>query len=310
MSTYEQLGSLSGDLARLVSDSLNAVVMIARREGAPRTGLVLDDHRIVSVARSAEIGEKVSVDFPDGQEGEGEVVAFDATSGVGILTLPAEGPARSITSPPHREAPLRVGELTVTLALPSPDGVEARLGMVRCAGGATHLPGGRRIAQYLQTDATQYPGFLGAPVLDVEGRLAGITMASRNDGFIVPTGELLRILDALSDNPDIGMGYLGVRTESAPLPDSVATGLEGQSHGMLIIGVDSDSPAESAGLRVGDSIVSVDRRPIADLQTLADALIGTNGGEISIAVARGGDVLTLQARPTVQRMRRRHRRRR
>lgn len=310
MSTYEQLGSLSGDLARLVSDSRDAVVMVARREGAPRTGFFLDDHRIVSVARSAEIGEKVSVDFPDGQNGEGEVVAFDSTSGVGILSLPTDGPARPVTLLVHREVPLQVGELTVTLALPSSDGVEARLGMVRCAGGATHLPGGRRIAEYLQTDATQYPGFLGAPVLDVEGRLAGITMASRNDGFIVPIGELQLILDALSGNPDIGMGYLGVRTEAAPLPDSIAPGLDGQSRGMLIIGVDSGSPAESAGLRVGDIIVSVGSRPIGDLQTLADALIGTNGVEISIAVARGGDVLTFQATPTVQRMRRRHRRRR
>lgn len=301
MSEYQQLHSLSNDTAALVSDVEASVVMVARREGAPRTGFIFADGLIVSVARSAEVGERVSVETEDGSEGEAEVVGFDSTSGIGLLSYSTGAPLQ------RRDDPMTVGELTVTVARPSPDGVEARLGMIRCSGGATHLPGGRRVDHYLQTDSSPYPGFLGAPVFDASGSVAGITMASRSEGFVLPTAELAKIVEALGTTSEIGMGYLGIRTEEAPIPDSVAPGLGGQATGMLVVSVDAESPAAAAGIVVGDIVVAVGEAPITSLQALADALVGTNGREISIRVIRGGEVIEIAASPTRQHMRRRSR---
>jgi serine protease Do len=301
MSEYQHLRSLSGETAALVANVKASVVTVARREGAPRTGFVFADGIIVSVARAAEIGERVSVETANGSEEEAEVVGFDSTSGIGLLSYSAGVPLA------RRTEAMPVGELTVTVARPSSDGVEARLGMIRCAGGTTHLPGGRRVDHYLQTDAPAYPGFLGAPVFDAGGLVVGITMASRTDGFVLPTAELAKIVEALGTTSEIGMGYLGIRTEEAPVPDSVAPGLDGQATGMLVVSVDADSPAAAAGLVVGDIVVEVDQAAITSLQALADALVGTNGREIPVRVIRGGEVLSITASPTRQHRRRRPR---
>lgn len=301
MSEFQYLRSLSGETAALVANVEAAVVTVARREGAPRTGFVYADGILVSVARAAEIGERVSVETANGTDDEGQVVGFDSTSGIGLLSYSAGAPLA------RRTETMSVGELTVTVARPSPDGVEARLGMIRCAGGSTHLPGGRPVDHYLQTDSPAYPGFLGAPVFDAAGLVAGITMASRTDGFVLPTAELTKIVEALGSTSEIGMGYLGIRTEEAPVPDSVAPGLDGQATGMLVVSVDADSPAASAGLVVGDIVIAVDEAEITSLQALADALVGTNGRDVRVQVIRGGEVISVIASPTRQHRRRRPR---
>ncbi|NBC28740.1 MAG: hypothetical protein GVY29_01975, partial [Spirochaetes bacterium] len=172
---------ISHDLQQLVGKAAESLILVGAEEGAGRTGLMIRDDLLVSVAQVAEPGEKVSIysaeAVRDGSKGEpvyGEVVGFDATSGIALLKV-GELTARPVDLAGGPEAGgaeaggPAVGALSVGVALPSTDGVEARLGMVRCVGGETRLPGGRTVSSYIQTDARAFPGFLGSPLFSPDG---------------------------------------------------------------------------------------------------------------------------------------------
>lgn len=297
------LEDFSKELQSLVSEASHSVLMVGAEEGAARSGFLIREDLLVSVAQSAEPGEKVSVYSTESLAGKdgaepvyAEVVGFDATSGIGILKI-ANLPAQPMPLDEHAKADIpALGALSVSVALPSSDGVEARLGMVRCVGGETRLPGGRSVSGYIQTDAHAFPGFLGAPLLSAGGDLLGITMMADGSGagFVLPTAELASIVAELEKKPHIGMGYLGVETKSAELPSGSAAEREAA---LLVTNVENGSPADKAGIVVGDFLMSLAGQPVFDGESLLDALVAKNENTIEAVLLRGGDKKTIQVTP-------------
>lgn len=308
---YNHLSDISKELQDLVHDASESLLLVGAEEGVGRTGVLIRDNLLVSVAQVAEPGEKVSVysasAIGDDSRDEpiyGEVVGFDATSGIALLKLgeltarPMDLAGASQAGSSKAGGPA-VGALSVGVALPSTDGVEARLGMVRCVGGETRLPGGRTVSSYIQTDAKAFPGFLGSPLLSSDGELWGITMmAGRGEaGFVLPSDELAKILDELEKTPQIGMGYLGVETRSAEVP--AGSGVESET-ALLITDVEEGSPAGEGGIVVGDFLLRLGGRPVFDTESLLAALVGQNERSVEAELLRGGSRQTIRVRPAVR----------
>jgi S1-C subfamily serine protease len=151
---------------------------------------------------------------------------------------------------------------------------------------------GGQIDLLLQSDLTLYPGFGGGPLVNAAGEVMGINSGglSRPLTTTIPTGTVDRVLDQLLHRGYVARGWLGAAMQ--PVRFSAAAcerlGLE-QAGGLVLLSVEPDAPAATAGLLVGDVIVGLDGRPMehpdAVLELLAGEVIGKT---IAADLVRGG----------------------
>lgn len=276
------LEQLSQETSGIVDQARSFVVCVGAGKAQPRTGFVIAPEEVVTIAMVAEHGESVPVHGPHG-EIAATVTGFDQGSGIALLRAPGLVTAAMLS----HETPA-VGSLGVSVAVPIPDGHEARLEMIRCVGGATRLRGGRRIGSYLQTDAARFRGFGGATLLDIAGRVVGIVMPThrREESYVVPVAEITAIVDGLRSGTTTGTGYLGVQSTPVELPTPVGE----ITHGLLLTAVEPDTPASRAGIRVGSFLVAIGETQTPTHEELFDALQGRTDGErvdVTIAAADG-----------------------
>lgn len=189
---------------------------------------------------------------------------------------------------------MSAGHLALALARPGRT-VQAALGVVSALGESWRTPMGGQIDRYLATDVVMYPGFSGGPLVGANGRLLGLNTSGLGGdaSLAIPASTLSRVVEALRSNGRVRRGYLGISTQRARLPESIATQV-GQKTGLLIIAVESDSPAESAGLTLGDTLLALSGQSISTHEDLLAALSGDVVGQKEIArVLRGGQVQEL-----------------
>jgi S1-C subfamily serine protease len=157
---------------------------------------------------------------------------------------------------------------------------------------AWNTPGGGAVDHYVQTDAVMYPGFSGGPLLDVDRRVAGMNSSAlvQGLGVAVPAPTVRRVVETLLSGKRIRRGYLGVTAQAVPLPEALAQHL-GQEAGLLLTHVEPRSPAAQSRLIQGDTLVTLDGRPLRSLADLQAVLGGETGGsQVRLTLVRAGAV--------------------
>ena len=201
-------------------------------------------------------------------------------------------------------ADLQVGQKV--FAIGNPFGLDQTLttGVVSALGRTIQGVSGRAIEDVVQTDAAINPGNSGGPLLDSAGRLIGVNTAifspsgvSSGIGFAVPVDTVNRIIPQLLAEGKVSRPYLGVQV-SDPISEQVL-GRRGVP-GVLLLGVEPDSPAERAGLRgveqaangaliVGDIIQQAAGKPVRRVDELFAILERHKAGQtIRLRVLRAG----------------------
>jgi S1-C subfamily serine protease len=192
------------------------------------------------------------------------------------------------------EAEMSVGHIVLALGRPGRT-VQATLGVVSGLGDNWRTPMGGQIDRYLATDVVMYPGFSGGPLVGANSRLLGLNTSGLSQGvsLAIPAATLDRVVTALRSHGRVRRGYLGVSTQRARLPEAVAA-QAGQKSGLLIVAVESGSPAEAAGLTLGDTLLGLSGKAIQTHEDLLAALSGDVVGQKEVArVLRGGQVQEL-----------------
>lgn len=289
------------DALKSLSDSISALAKAASAKlfhvPSPmggRTALGFDGKFLLVPASEASEGETLSILAPGGAEVEAKVKGFDSGLGLAVLELGKELPETAWTAAPAAPA---LGSLVLVAAYPSPDGPEVRLDALR-------LAAGQGDDAYLQTDGSPFPGFAGAAVVDPEGTLAGFVLADRsgNRGWALPASRAAALVTAIASGQATSKAWLGVSTVPIAAPSDLA-GLfgDGRESALLVAGVESDSPAAKAGLRVGDILASVGGRALAEPSDLLDALDKAKpGAELPLVVFRSGERKELGATPVAR----------
>ena len=285
---------LSAELATLVEAARPTVAMVSASGAVPRSAVALEGGLYLTTAAEAEVGESVTIVRADapGESIEGRVVRFWPGVNMALLASSSDERAqavealKSLASSGASAASMRVGSVAITVAFPSPEGVEARLGIVRCVGSD---------GSYFQTDGAAFPGFAGAPVFDATGLLTGMTLPGRggNDGVVLPLDQIAAILEgSASVDRDRGRrGVLGVTTEPITLPGDGDTG-----SAAVVLTVQDDSAAARAGLRYGDIITHIDEESVDGPHSLAHRLHGReSGATITLGIVRAGEPTTVSA---------------
>jgi S1-C subfamily serine protease len=281
-------------MAEAVAKAGAATVMVNARRRFPASGIAYAADLVLTADHVVERDDDISIVLPDGSQLKATVAGRDPGSDLAVLRL--ERPAASAAEPAPQDP--RVGQLALSLGRPTEEGIQASLGIVSAIGGPVRTGRGGLLDRYLRTDATPYPGFSGGPLVDTAGRVIGVNTSglARGASLAIPVGLAWQIADTLVKHGHVRRGFLGVRSQPVTIPSAQqkALGRE-QSSGLLLVGVEENSPAEAGGLLVGDIIVAISGQPVTDADQLLASLVGDVVGKpVPVQVLRGGQPTVIQ----------------
>ena len=295
--------ALSNDLAGAVERGSRSVVAVHARPRYPSSGVHWRQGVIVTADHTVRRDEEISVGLPDGRTVPAALAGRDASTDLAVLTL------QGLEFPPAEigdASALRVGHVVLAVARPGERGrgLSASWGVISALGGPWRTWHGGQIDQFIRPDVNLYPGFSGGPLVDAHGRVMGInTSGPRNMVLTIPPSTVDRVVGQLLEKGHIMRGYLGLGMQPVRLPESLKRTLNlPRTSAVIIVAVESDSPAERAGLLIGDVLVALDGVPISDVADV-QALLGPErvGTAVSASIIRAGlladRVITIGERP-------------
>lgn len=266
---------------------------------ATGSGIIVDpDGYIVTNAHVVNDATRIDVALMDGGRDAldhlrhlaAKVIGIDTETDLAVLKVEATNlPTLQFLD----SDTLQQGQLVV--ALGSPLGLENSFTVGFVSAPVRHLGTGKGIS-YVQTDTPINPGNSGGPLLDVQGRIAGInTMimsvsgGSEGVGFAIPSNLVLIVYRGLRKNGHIRRGDIGVVAQDITPILARALALQSQS-GVILSDVLPHGSAEAAGLEPGDIVFAADGKPVRKARELRAAVFKhILGEEIVIGVQRGRD---------------------
>lgn len=231
-------------------------------------GYVLTNHHVVDASSDIEVA------LADGRKFRAAMVGSDPETDLAVLKITADT-LPSITF--GKDAELQLGDVVLAIGNPFGVGQTVTMGIVS---GLGRTPGINTFENFIQTDAAINPGNSGGALVDAQGNLIGINTAifSRNGGslgigFAIPASNAKKVLEAIITNGTVIRGWIGVEaTEfSAEMAETFKLA---QRSGALIAGVLRGGPAEKAGVRPGDILISVSGTPVKDAASMLNLVAG------------------------------------
>jgi serine protease Do len=271
-------GSKSSGSGKVVEESGSGVMT---RWPSRRDHLVLTNNHVVTGARP----EQIIVQLADGRVLHPTRVWTDPESDVAVLSM--EGMETLPTAVLGDSDRMRVGHWV--LAIGSPFGLNQTVthGILSARErGQISLGETIRIKDFFQTDAAINPGSSGGPLVNLNGEVIGINTAiaspnGNNTGvaFSIPINQFKRVVDQLLQKGSVSRGYIGIQLSQAFEPaDALKLGLD-RLQGALIEAVYPGTPAEKAGLRVGDVVLELDQSPVRNENQLINAISAAQPGK-------------------------------
>jgi S1-C subfamily serine protease len=235
--------------------------------------------------------------FSDGTSIPFRVVGADPLSDLAVLRANGETPAPAELGEADQ---LVVGQLVVAVGNPLGLAGSVTAGVVSALGRS--LPArGRVIEDVIQTDAALNPGNSGGALADSQARVVGINtaVAGVGLGLAVPVNATTRkIISALMQDGRVRRAYLGLAMMPGPVPAAWRERL-GRKTGLLVAQVVTGGPADRAGLRAGDLLLTVAGKPVAASQDLQRQMFSEAIGQpLAITVMRNGALVDVIAEPT------------
>ena len=259
-------------------------------------GYILTNNHVVASA------EQLRVRLSDGRELECAVVGTDPATDLAVLKVDQTGlPALDFADSDI----LEVGEWVVAIGSPFGFDSSVTAGIVSAKGRSGVVDARSRdglYEEFIQTDAAINPGNSGGPLLNLDGQIVGINSAiitrtggSVGLGFAIPANMARAVMENIIDNGRPQRGYLGAGGSDLDQRRASTLGLDVAS-GAVIESVMPDSPADQAGLRVGDVVTSFAGKPVDSFNRFRNAIAFTPPGQsVPIEVLRDGKRRTLTA---------------
>jgi serine protease Do len=256
-----------------------------------KSGYILTNRHVVEGADRIQV--TLAGQRPGDRPYEAKLVGRDARTDIALLKIE---PKENLTALALGDSDrLDVGEWVMAIGNPFGYGNSVTVGVVSYKGRQLQLTRGTS-ADMIQTDAAINPGNSGGPLLNTRGEVIGINTLimtsgapqSSGVGFAVAINVAKDVLPQLREKGTVVRGWLGVQI--LPLTEDLArTYKRTEARGAVVTEVTKDSPAESAGLKADDVVLTVDGRPVQDSSDLSRYVASkAPGSTVKLHVLRGG----------------------
>jgi len=230
-------------------------------------GLILTNNHVVASADEIEIA------LADGRKMSAKVVGTDPDTDLALIKIEADNlPAITFASSDK----LNVGDVVLAIGNPFGVGQTVTQGIISALG-RNHL-GINTFENFIQTDASINPGNSGGALIDTDGSLVGINSAiysrsggSMGIGFAIPATLARQVMDQIVSQGNVTRGWIGIEAQDIT-PELAESFKLKAAEGALIAGVLKNSPAEKAGLRAGDVLLTIDNKPIEDTSNMLNLI--------------------------------------
>ena len=253
-------------------------------------GYVVTNNHVVDNATT------IKVQLSDGRKFDAKVVGKDPRSDIALIQI--QEPKNLTAIKLADSDALRVGDYTVAIGNPFGLGETVTSGIVSALGRS-----GLNVENYenfIQTDAAINRGNSGGALVNLNGELIGIVNAKSSSsdaeglGFAIPINDAIKVAQDLLENGYVtGRPYMGI-TYLAVNDAQTAAQLGVNAYGIYVVDVVSGGPADKAGLKAGDRIVSIDNTEVAQKTDLGTLMQEHSAGDaLSITIARDGQMQTV-----------------
>ncbi|MBE0615572.1 MAG: Do family serine endopeptidase [Burkholderiales bacterium] len=264
--------------------SLGSGVIISPR------GYILTNQHVVEAA------DEIEVALSDGKKLPAKVVGNDPETDLAVLQIDARNlPAITLAQAEN----LKVGDVVLAIGNPLGVGQTVTMGIVS----ALHRTGLRinTFENFIQTDAAINQGNSGGALIDASGNLVGINTAilsqsggSIGIGFAIPVSIAKQVMEQLIATGAVTRGWVGVELQEIT-PELADSFKLGTTNGVLVAGVQRGSPAERAGIKPGDIVVTVDGKPVRDPEAMRNLIVALAPGiQTALTLRRGQEKLELK----------------
>jgi len=293
------LQTISGEIERLAEGTGRSVVSVSAGRGSG-SGIVWDDHTVVTAFHVVRDGEEATIGTEDGRKLTAKVSGRFRRSDIAVLTVEEKlAPIQKGDSDG-----LKAGQFVLALANPFSSRTSVTSGII--TGANRNIGGwwGMTIEDAIITDARVNPGYSVGPLVDASGKMIGMNVAyASKRGIAVPVNTIAKVVQRLAEGQPFKRAYLGIVSNPVALPEEVSSAKGvGQEGGLMVYSVEEGTPAKQAGLSFGDVILRFDGKTVEDSEDLTSQL-GEEaiGKKVKLSVLRGGSVVDLDITPTTGR---------
>ncbi len=255
-------------------------------------GLVLTNHHVIANA------DAITVKLTDGREFTAKLIGGDPETDLAVIQIKAD---KLMALARANSENLRVGDFVVAIGNPFGLGQTVTSGIVsaleRSGLGITGYE------ELIQTDASINPGNSGGALVNLRGELVGINTAIYSQsggnigiGFAIPINMAQRVMEQLVEFGEVNRGFLGAEMQNLTPDLAAAFGLPNPA-GAVLVNIMPGSPADKAGLRAGDVVVTVNDKAVRDATDLRNTVgLMRVGDPLQLEVLRDGKRMRVSAR--------------
>ena len=252
----------------------------------PASGVVHGTDTIVTTARAIGREDGLRVRLADDTTVDADLAGWDPSSGIALLKT--RSPI-ALTPPALSKGEARPGEFALALARSWSNAITASAGIVAVVGGPLRTGRRRQLERVIRLTTPLHDGFAGGAVFNASGAVLGIATAAqiRGYGVVIPASIAWAAAEQLRRSGTPRRGYIGVAVQPVEIPTSQRP--QERERALLVVGVSASSPADAAGVNVGDLVLDVDGKPTSSPEELLDRLSERSVGDtIVLNTLRGG----------------------
>jgi S1-C subfamily serine protease len=259
---------LSTEISEAVGTVGQSIVTVQAGGHRTSSGVVLDETTVVTTAHTISSEGDIQVWMSPKEPCGAQVVGRD--SGTDLALLKAD--RKLGKAAPFAENPqLAIGQLVVAVARTWRGNLVASAGVLSGLMGEWHTYRGKKIEAFIRPDLTFYSGFSGGALIGPDQKIVGINTAAlrRGSPLAIPYATVKRITSLLLEKGYVPSPYLGLGLQPVRVPESLRQKLNLTEHaGALVVHIEGGSPAEKAGLMLGDVVLRIQNRGLGEERTV------------------------------------------
>jgi serine protease DegQ len=293
------IAKVSEELTAAAAQAGQSVVTVFARRRIPSSGIYWREGVVVTAEHAIRREDEIKILLPDGKRVDAQLAGRDPATDLAVLKVEnGKAAVPQFSDPAH----LKLANFALALGRTRAGHLVASSGIIGGIGGEWRTWRGGRIDQSIRLDLELYPGFSGGPLVSVEGKVLGVNTngLGRGRAVTIPVATVNRTVDELLEKGYIARPYLGIAMQPVAIPEDLRGKLKSvPSGGLMVLHVEGGSPAEKAGIVLGDTIVELAGKPALDTEHIRGLLASAKIGDtVNATILRAGSPVEVSIKLT------------